>query len=47
MVTRSQLRVEPIQPSSCASPDPIVTIETSKVTLALEERGIEEDSIRI
>jgi hypothetical protein len=27
--------------------DPIVTIETSKLTLALEERGIEEDSIRI
>ena len=44
VLTRSQLRVDPIQSSLCASPhlpsevsDPIVTIDTSKMTLALEE----------
>ncbi len=41
LLTRSQQRVDPIQPSSRASPsevsDPIVTIDTSKMTLALEE----------
>ena len=41
VLTRSQLRVDPIQLRSCASPsevsDPIVTIDTSEMTLALEE----------
>ena len=41
LLTRSQLRVDPIQPCSRTSPsevsDPIVTIDTSKMTLALEE----------
>ena len=41
LLTRSQLRVDHIQPSSRASPsevsDPIVTIDTSKMILVLEE----------
>ena len=41
LLTRSQLRVDSIQPSSRAASsevsDPIVTIDTSKMTLALEE----------
>ncbi len=41
LLTRSQLRVDSIQPSSAPRPsevsDPTVTIDTSKMTLALEE----------
>ena len=39
LLSRPQLRVDPIQSSSLPSevPDPIKTIETSKMTLALEE----------
>ena len=46
LLTRSQLRVDSIQPSPARAPrpsevsDPIVTIDTSKMTLALEEGHI-------
>jgi len=48
LLTRSQLRVDSIQPSSAPRPsevsDPTVTIDTSKMTLALEEGSKETTS---
>jgi len=46
LLTRSQLGAARM-PRPSEVPDPIVMIDTSKMTLALEEGGVKDDNIRI